>query len=237
MTKKRGSVIGTIIVWIVIVVCAVFIMFTLMQRQSDDNLASFFGYSPLAVQSDSMIGDGQDNFAKGDLIIVRSLSADEIKNLKVGDIIVFRDMVGGIRALNTHRIIEVADDGGYLRFITKGDNNPVADQIAREPQDIVAIYDGTMVAGAGKFLDFLGDKWGFFALLVVPIAIFFVWRVVKLAEAVKAYKRADSEEEEMVQAQAETDTIITMLTAANVDSEVIAATLARLNKAAAAQGS
>jgi len=237
MAKKTGSVIGTIIVWIIVSVCALFILFTLMQRQSSDNLANFFGYSPLAVQSDSMVGDGQDNFAKGDLIIVRSLSVDEIKNLKVGDIIVFRDMVGGMRALNTHRIIEVLDDGGYLRFITKGDNNPVSDPIAREPQDIVAVYDGTMVAGGGKFLDFLSDRWGFFALLVVPIGIFFAWRVAKLAEAVKAYRRADSEEEEQVQAQAETDTIISMLTAANVDSDVIAATLARLNKAAATQGS
>jgi len=235
MAKKITSVIGTIIVWMVIIVCAVFILYTLMQRQNSDNLASFFGYSPLAVQSDSMVGNGQDNFAKGDLIVVRSLERDEIKNLNVGNIIVFRDFIDGIMVLNTHRIIEVIDNDGYTRFITKGDNNPLADPIPREMQDIVAVYDGTMVAGGGKILDFLNDRWGFFALLVVPIAFFFVWRLVKLAEAVKAYKRADSEEEELKQAQSDADSIIKMLTAANVDSDVIAATLARLNKTAAAQ--
>ena len=45
--------------------------------------------------------------------------------LKIGDVITYWTVIDGKRTLNTHRIVEIYDGGGYLVFETKGDKNDV----------------------------------------------------------------------------------------------------------------
>jgi len=58
-----------------------------------------------------------------DLIIVSHVNP---RNIKVGDIIVFRSPIEP-NMLIVHRVIEVIEKNGVLMFKTKGDNNPVPD--------------------------------------------------------------------------------------------------------------
>jgi signal peptidase len=56
------------------------------------------------------------NFKKGDMLVDKTLSNSEKKNLKVGDVITFWDetlMPGQVKGLNSHRIVYINEEGDY----------------------------------------------------------------------------------------------------------------------------
>lgn len=192
-SKKILSIIGGVLIWTLVLVAALFIFLSLSSNQND-GVPSFLGHSFHTVKTESMKGEGKDNFDAGDLIIINKLSDSAIRELKIGDIITFRDIINGVKGLNTHRIISINDAGGMLTFTTKGDNNPVADMDRRLPADVIGIYNGTKISGGGSVMDFTQSFWGFFFCLVLPLALFFIWRVYKLIKAAREYRKFKSEE-------------------------------------------
>lgn len=92
----------------------------------------FFEYQPVAVVSDSML----PVFARGDMIIVDKLTDEDIKKLKVGDIIKFQTDSYYI----IHRIHEIEQTESGLLFITKGDNNNAPDSKKVKPDQIHSKY-------------------------------------------------------------------------------------------------
>ncbi|TQL56653.1 signal peptidase [Rarobacter faecitabidus] len=79
-----------------------------------------FGATPLTVLSSSM----EPHYPVGTLVIIRPVAPDD---LQVGDVITYQ-LESGKPAVATHRVVEKglrAD--GELQFVTKGDNNNVAD--------------------------------------------------------------------------------------------------------------
>jgi signal peptidase len=106
----------------------------------------------LAVESGSM----EPVFYRGDLVIVRAVDPS---TLIVGDIVIYNasSLNGGASGVPiVHRIIEIQDVGGELRFITRGDNNPGPDIGYRTEEDILA-----KVIGSVKYL-------GFVTLILLP---------------------------------------------------------------------
>jgi len=106
----------------------------------------------LAVESGSM----EPVFYRGDLVIVRAVDPT---TLVVGDIVIYNSSslpfsTSGVPIV--HRIIEIQDVGGELRFITMGDNNPGPDGEYRTVEDIFA-----KVIGSVKYL-------GFITLILLP---------------------------------------------------------------------
>jgi len=77
--------------------------------------AGMFNYTPIAIVSDSM----KPSFSRGDAVVVKKITASDIDNLKVGDVIEY--------AYNNyiifHRIIAIYDINGSKYIKTKGDNN------------------------------------------------------------------------------------------------------------------
>jgi len=185
--KKWLAITGKALIGLLVATMAVFTFLTLSQR-GNDGIPKIFGSSVLTVLTDSMKGTGKDNFKAGDLIIVKQLNAEQVKSLSVGNIITFRDIVDGQRAYNTHRIIEINDSDGILSFITKGDNNSIADNNRRLVTDVVGVYNGTKIAGGGNVMSFIQSKWGFFFCLVFPLALFFLWSFYKLMKSIIAYR-------------------------------------------------
>jgi signal peptidase len=116
--------------------------------------------------------------------------------LQKDDVITFYTIIDNIRVLNTHRIVEVKDDGGSRTYITRGDNNPVDDEIPVYPSDIVGKWTGAKVKGGGKILDFLRSKTGFFICVVIPMAIFFLFELYKFIVALIESKQKMSKDEE-----------------------------------------
>lgn len=82
---------------------------------------SFFGIKTYVIISGSM----QPELNIGDIVIVKSIKAEE---LKVGDVISFRDKQNVI----THRINKIQNQKDEIEYKTKGDSNNTEDKIVVE---------------------------------------------------------------------------------------------------------
>lgn len=84
-------------------------------------VAGFFPVKPVAIMSNSMA----PNIKRGDVVIVQKLDKEDIKKLKVGDIIQY-----SVEDKNVvHRIDAVVEaSAGKIEFVTKGDNNRSRDK-------------------------------------------------------------------------------------------------------------
>ncbi len=79
----------------------------------------------LSIASNSM----SKTINKGDLIIVEKLNQEEVKELVIGDILVYEYQEKVI----VHRIVEISND----KFKTKGDNNEVIDNYTVNSSDVI----------------------------------------------------------------------------------------------------
>lgn len=128
---KNNSKVKKIISIVLNVLFYVFIAFLLIfaianiKGQKNNNIPSLFGNTYMAVKSDSMDGDYKDSFKRGDLIISKTVKEKDIENIKVGDIITFKDytMPSGTNQVNTHRIVNIDkyEDNGKVYYILQGD--------------------------------------------------------------------------------------------------------------------
>ena len=187
--KKVLKIIVDVLAWVVLIL-AFLVTLMVFASERNDGIASIFGFSPMSVQSDSM----KPTFAKGDLIIIKKV--DDLYNLKENDVITYYTIVDGYRIVNTHRIVKIEDNDGNKAFVTRGDNNPVDDEVPAYASDIVGKWTGTRIKGIGKFFDFLKTKKGFFIFVLIPIAIFFIFELYKFIATLMEAKKGMSEEDE-----------------------------------------
>lgn len=75
---------------------------------------SFLGIKTYVIISGSM----KPNIDIGDIVIVK-----EEKNLQIGDVISYRKG----QSVITHRIVDITEDDGEIKYKTKGDNNNTED--------------------------------------------------------------------------------------------------------------
>ena len=191
---KRGTEIFiSVVLWAVILLAALFAFTTLATRDTNQ-VASLAGYTPLTVASDSM----SPTFRAGDLIIIRKCDP---QTLKEGDIVTFHTIINNEFALNTHRITEIQDLGGARNYVTKGDNNELADIHMIADGDIVGKYV-CHLAGFGKVMSFLSSSLGFLLVIVLPLLIFFIYQVYHLITVSIDLKKAIAVETAREQAQA-----------------------------------
>ena len=178
--SKVLTVVASVILWIVILVAALF-AFTTLATKDQNRVANLFGYTPMTVQTDSMV----PTFKAGDLIIIKR--TDPAK-LVVGDIVTFHTIIENKYALNTHRITSITDYGTMREFVTKGDNNSVEDSHTIVDGDIVGKYV-TKIPFFGKIVDFLSKPAGFLIVVVLPLLVFFIYQVYHLIMVSVAIKK------------------------------------------------
>ena len=170
--KRVATVALSILLWVVILLAALF-SFTTLATRDDTKVASIAGYTPMVVQSDSMA----PTFNAGDLIIIRKCDP---ATLQEGDIITFHTIIMNEYALNTHRIVKIDEQNGYRSYTTMGDNNNgIADTHIISDGDIVGQYAGK-VSGLGRVMDFMSSSVGFLLLIVLPMLLFFIYQVYHL---------------------------------------------------------
>ena len=87
------------------------------------------------------------------------------------------------------------EDGTYV-YQTKGDNNSMRDQDPMNeyrqpdiyPEDVIGVYQ-THIAGFGNVLNFIKSPTGILLCLVIPIALIFLWQLVKVIKMAMALHR------------------------------------------------
>lgn len=195
--KKAGTIVISVLLWIIILIAALY-AFTTMATRDNQNVSSLLGYTPLVVKTNSM----SPTFDAGDLIFIKKCDPD---TLKEGDIICFHTIIDNEYALNTHRIEKIDESNGVRSYTTMGDNNNgIADRHIISNGDIVGKYTGHLKK-AGKVMDFLSSSTGFLIVIVILMLLFFIYQVynlimisirLKKVMAVEAAKEAATQAEE-----------------------------------------
>ena len=201
--KKVLTITVNILAALLATVALLFIFYSLSERKNN-GVPEVLGYKSAVVLSGSMKGERPDSFDTGSLMFFKTV---DVNTLNEGDVITFWDNIGKPgekfqRALNSHRIVDIErDQSGALLFTTRGDANSLNDTEKRRAGDILGRYTGH-ISGGGRVVEFLQSSWGFFFCLVLPLALFFMWRLVMLIRAAMVYARERREERELSEAAA-----------------------------------
>ena len=148
---------------------------------SGNGVPSILGVRIFSIQTESMY----PTLLPGDLIF--DTGVKDPGELRNGDIITYWTVINGERVLNTHRIHEVYDGGGYLIFSTKGDNNTIADPLTVHESEVVGQYKFRM-AGIGKVFDYLQTSTGFLIVIVIPVFLFFLFHLIQFFRVLFEYQ-------------------------------------------------
>lgn len=148
---------------------------------SGNGVPSILGIRMFSIQTESMY----PALLPGDLIF--DTGVKDAEELRPGDIITYWTVINGERVLNTHRIHEIYDGGGYLIFSTKGDNNSAADPLTVHESEIVGKYS-FRVEGVGKVFDYLQTSTGFLIVVVIPVFLFFLFHLVQFFRVLFEYQ-------------------------------------------------
>ena len=174
--SKASKVISTIInvVLVLAIVLAAISTYVSFVTTSGNGVPSIFGLQMYSIQTESMY----PVLKPGDLIFDTAIEKPE--DLQKGDIITYWTVINGERVLNTHKIHEIYDGGGYLIFETKGEANTVVDSLTVHESEVVGKYK-FRVEGLGKVFDYLQDSTGFLVVVVVAVAVAIVLALIDLA--------------------------------------------------------
>ena len=181
---SKGKRIATMVVNVLLVlaiVLAAVCTYTSYVSTSGNGVPSIFGIRILSIQTESMY----PTLTPGDMIFDKAVQ--DAGELEIGDIITYWTVIDGERVLNTHRIIQIYDGGGYLIFETQGDNNTAADPLTVHESEIVGKYEGVKVPGLGKVFDYLQTSTGFLIVVVIPVAIFFLFHLIQFFRVLFEY--------------------------------------------------
>ena len=200
--KKVLSVVINVLIWIFVAFSLVITMLVFSAQNNSDGIPSIGGKSILTIATDSM----KDTFSAGDMIIIKKVTPEESGALQVGDIITYRSPVdldgdGRNGDINTHRIVEV--DTAGQSYVTKGDNNAIADNEGDMAHSVpysavIGVYNGKHVSGLGSVLDFLRTSMGFFVCVVLPMILFFIYELAHFISVLVAERAARREEKNSV---------------------------------------
>lgn len=178
---KQGlnTVINVILV--VAIIIAAFCTYTSYVSTSGNGVPNIFGVRIMSIQTESMY----PTLNPGDMIF--DTAVKDTSKLEVGDVITYWTVIDGERVLNTHRISQIFDGGGYLIFETKGDNNTVADSLTVHESEIIGQWKGAKIGGLGKVFDYLQTSTGFLIVVVVPVALFFIFHLIQFFRVLFEY--------------------------------------------------
>lgn len=192
--KRVLSITLNSLFYMIIVVLLIFSLANIKVKK-ENNIANIFGIGFLSVQSNSMLGDQADSFEQGDMIFVKMLDEESIRELEVGDIVTYFDMT--IKEFNTHRIVEINAEEEYL--ITQADYNPVSENTNTQPDQpinfdqAIATYS-TKVSGLGNTLDYLQSPTGFALFIILPVVFILAFEGVVLGRNIISLNRAKMED-------------------------------------------
>ena len=182
-----GTVLCIILIPILIINCTLII-----KSFTSEEVPSVAGKLPLIVLTDSMYPVIQS----GDLIICSTAQPEEIET---GDVIAFFDPAGNGTTIVTHRVLEVTELDGKTAWRTKGDNNNTEDRLLVTGEKLVAVYEGTRLAGFGNVALFMQTTPGLIVCVVCPILLLVGYDMIRR----RMYEKANKQDTDQLLAELE----------------------------------
>ena len=175
--KKSGSRRGLVTV-ISILLCVVFgfmlvcnLTIIVKGTIDPDQPPSVLGITPMVVVSGSMSGDAEGHIEIGDLVFVGKVDPED---LETGDVIAFKE--GSV--VVTHRIVEIQNVDGELRFVTKGDANNANDRWPVTEDRLLGVYKAR-IPQMGNVALFLQTPLGMVVFIALPLVAFIIYDVIR----------------------------------------------------------
>ena len=182
-----GTVLCIILIPVLIINCTLII-----KSFTSEEVPSVAGKLPLIVLTDSMYPVIQS----GDLIICSTAQPEEIE---AGDVIAFFDPAGNGTTIVTHRVLEVTELDGRTAWRTKGDNNNTEDRLLVTGEKLVAVYEGTRLAGFGNVALFMQTTPGLIVCVVCPILLLVGYDMIRR----RMYEKANTQDTDQLLAELE----------------------------------
>jgi signal peptidase len=179
---KTLTVIGTILCIILIPILLINVTLIAKSYINQEEVPNVGGMLPLIVLTDSMY----PVIESGDLIICHT---EEPENIQTGDVIAFFDPAGNGTTIVTHRVTEIVDYKDDIAWRTKGDNNNTEDMLVVLPEQLVAIYEGTRIPGAGNVALFMQTTPGLIICVVCPILLLVGYDMIRRKQYEKSSKK------------------------------------------------
>lgn len=174
-----------------LIAMSIFVLLTVVLTPAGQ-IPQVMGFSVLRVLTGSM----KPEIPEDSMLLVQKADA---ASLQVGDVISFFSPDPALNgALNTHRIVDIAEADGSLQFTTKGDANLIEDQYPVDESRVVGkvIFVSTRL---GKLLRLISNPLVFGLAVLVPLVLILVGNLVS---ALKSAARLAKEEEEAAVRQA-----------------------------------
>ena len=150
-----------------------------------DEIPSFFGWKPFIVLSGSM----ETEIYAGDMAIVKEVKAE---NLKKNDVIAFK--TGDV--VVTHRIVEVVNEEGQIKYKTKGDNNNTEDIGYVLPSQVEGLYK-FKIRNLGNVAMFIQTPTGMIACFSIPLLLLVLLHMKESEEDRKYIREKANKQKEM----------------------------------------
>ena len=198
MEKHRAAPLHTVLTVIGTVLCIILIPVLIInctliiKSFTSEEVPSVAGKLPLIVLTDSMYPVIQS----GDLIICSTAQPEEIE---AGDVIAFFDPAGNGTTIVTHRVLEVTELDGQTAWRTKGDNNNTEDRLLVTGEKLVAVYEGTRLAGFGNVALFMQTTPGLIVCVVCPILLLVGYDMIRR----RMYEKANKQDTDQLLAELE----------------------------------
>lgn len=174
-----------------LIAMSIFVLLTVVLTPAGQ-VPQVMGFSVLRVLTGSM----KPEIPADSMLLVQKADA---ASLQVGDVISFFSPDPSLNgALNTHRIVGIAEVDGSLQFTTKGDANLIEDQYPVDESRVVGkvLFVSTRL---GKLLHLISNPLVFGLAVLVPLVLILVGNLVS---ALKSAARLAKEEEEAAVRQA-----------------------------------
>ena len=176
---------------ICLIAMSIFVLLTVVLTPAGQ-VPQVMGFSVLRVLTGSM----KPEIPADSMLLVQKADA---ASRQVGDVISFFSPDPSLNgALNTHRIVGIAEVDGSLQFTTKGDANLIEDQYPVDESRVVGkvLFVSTQL---GKLLRLISNPLVFGLAVLVPLVLILVGNLVS---ALKSAARLAKEEEEAAVRQA-----------------------------------
>lgn len=162
-------IIVTLIAVLILTICMIIIVKKII---NPDKVPDVLGIKPFIVLTGSM----EPTVRIGDMAIIKEINPE---NLKVGDIIAFRNTEE--KTITLHRITEIDRSETNVTFRTKGDNNQAEDKASVRFSEVEGVFF-KKVSGLGKVAMFIRTPLGVTCSILFIVMIFLVWQIVKLRQ-------------------------------------------------------
>lgn len=195
---KALNVIRNIVVWLIVVIAAGMMVFTIVSVSTFDRAErSLFGYKAFIVLSDSM---SKTDFNAGDLVLVKEVDPS---TLREGDIISYTSQnSSNYGEVVTHKIRKLTTDAnGEPGFITYGTTTDTDDETIVTYEYVIGKYSKS-IPKVGTFFQFLKSTPGYIVCILIPFLILILLEGIRCIRLFRKYKS-----EQQAELQAERDKI------------------------------